>query len=423
MLTVGILKAQSPVLIEDLSPKARPLVDYIIDSSGSMAQNFGPKQTKMVILKKLISQYLSAQWNQETASGLRVFGANKEKDCQDTQRIIKSGQSQLGTIDLVIKSVEPKGMTPIGLSLEQSFAEIKNYAGPKKIVLLTDGEETCGKDPCKIVEKIKASGVDLDFYVVTLGLQDQSDVLLKLKCIGNLNNAKDENELAQILDDLDKELNPNKNLFVKSPDPDALVYLYMKDTPNLLYRKFKASIGIEVPPGEYFATVKLKPEYKFEAFQVPKQKKVTLTVVGNGTYQVNFSNQLLTVELLTKNNKVIKTFKSDSLVSIPTGNWKIRIFRRPFYEKIIEQIRVIPNAYDFEDIEDAGLMMVEGESFQGYYIFKNVDKLVGHYLFNTVAVLPKGVYRFSVNDQCHFNDITIGAKRDLVKLRCPIDQP
>jgi Ca-activated chloride channel homolog len=413
------LSAADEVKIEDLPKSARPLVEYIIDSSGSMAQDFGPKQTKMVVLKKLIVQYLNAQWNHQTASGLSVFGSTKEKDCQDIQRLLKPGQSQLGQIELMTKNFEPKGMTPIGLSLEKAYAEIKKYPGPKKIVLLTDGEETCGKDPCQIVEKIKELGTQLDFLVVTLGLQDQTETLLKLQCVGDLKNAKDEQELEKILDDLDKELNPNKNLFVVSPDPNAQVQLYLKDTPDLLYRTFKASMGIEVPPGEYLAVVKLKPEYKFLPFSVPSKKKVTLTVKGDGYYTVNFAKGLLTVELLNQNNKIIKTFKSDSKVAIPTGNWKIRIFRKPFYEKVIDSFRMVPKADQFEDIEDAGFIMIEGKGYQGYYIFKGEKNLLGHYLLNSVLVLPKGIYQFVVNDECKFSDMTLGGKRELVKLRCP----
>lgn len=420
VLYISIVKAQSSITNENLSETERPLVEYIIDSSGSMAQNFGAKQTKMAVLKKMMKEYLNAQWNQQSASGLTVFGSQKEKDCQDIKRLIKPGSSQLGEIDLVTKTFEPKGMTPIGASLEKAFIDLKKYSGPKKIVLITDGEETCGKDPCQVVKKIKSSGVKLDFFVVTLGLQDQTDVLLKLKCIGDLKNAKDEAELDKILQNLDKELSPNKNLFVDSPDPKAVVHLYLKETPELLYRTFTASIGIEVPPGEYIAVVKLNPEYRFLPFSVPPKKKVTLTVAGDGYYSVNFTKNLLDVELLNQNNKIVKTFKSDTKAIIPAGNWKFRIFRKPFYEKIVENIRVVPNSDQFEDIDDAGLIMVEGDfGFQGIYIFKNDQILLGHYLLNSVFVLPKGIYQIVVNDNCKFNDVTIGDKRELIKLRCP----
>ncbi|QLY24805.1 VWA domain-containing protein [Bdellovibrio sp. KM01] len=395
-----------------------PLVEYIIDSSGSMGQILTGKKTKIFVMKKLLSRYLVSQWTEKTSSGMRVIGSRRKKDCKDNYLAIPPGNAKLGLIEGMVKSMDPVGMTPLYDSMKEAYKDLEKYDGPKRVVIFTDGEETCGKDPCKLSEEFKNKNVDLKFFVVAFGLQGQQETLQKLKCIGDLHQADDEEQLDKMFEDLDKDLNPNKNLFVDSPEPQATVMLFRAETPNEIYRRFQASYGIQVPPGRYYAVVNLKPKYRFKEFIVPPNKKVTLKVKGEAKFKANFIDGLMKVELLNKNRKVVKRFNSDAVVSLPPGKWNFRFYRDPFYEKVVNNYLVVPNAEYEYTIEEAGVAYVEDPQVKGIYVFGNRGIMMGNHVTNFPLVLGKGVYEIRVDDKCIFKDIIMGSNKEVVKLQC-----
>lgn len=403
---------------EEMVSVVPPLVEYVIDSSGSMGGLLDEKRTKIYVLKKLLSKYLLAQWNERSASGLRVFGGKKKRDCTDNILVIPPKESKLGHIESVVKGLEPVGMTPLSKALEAASKDLKDYNGPKRIVLFTDGEETCGQDPCKMVETIKKSTADVEFFVVAFGLKDQAESVKKLKCIGDLNQADSEKELEESFEELDKKLNPNKNLFVQSPIPEATVFLFKANEPDLLFRKFEAKTGVEVPPGDYIAIVNLRPKYKFSRFTVPKKKKVVLKVAGNANFKAEFIRGLIKIELLNSKRKAVKKFKSDELVKLPMGKWTLRFYREPFFEKTVENYVVIPNADYTYIIEEAGVAVVDDPELRGVYVNGSRGVLLGNHLTNTPLVLPKGIYNIRVDEGCSFKDVIMGSNREILRLNC-----
>lgn len=406
------------VVAEPLIEQQTPLVEFVVDSSGSMGQLLNKKKTRMYVLKKLLSRYLTSQWTSKTSSGLRLFGSRREKDCNDNYLAIQPGSSKLGHIDDIVTKLEPVGKTPIADSLRDAYKDIKDHKGTKRIVLFTDGEETCGKDPCKVVEEIKSKDVNLQFFVVAFGLKDQTDSLLKLSCIGSMSMADSEEELENLFQELDKQLNPNKNLKVQSPDPKATVYLYKAEDPNTLYRKFEAQLGVEVPPGEYVAVVNLNPHFRFQKFSIPPKQRITLKVKGQGQFTVKFLERLLKVEVRDKDDKVIKTFTSDETVNLPIGIFNIKYFRVPFYEKVIEKYLIVPDGKYSIDVVDAGVTMVKDPQVRGLYVYTGAGQNLGNYLTNFPFVLKKGTYEVKVDDQCYFKDILVGQKAEIQTFKC-----
>ncbi|WP_413582475.1 vWA domain-containing protein [Bdellovibrio sp. HCB288] len=408
--------------LSELENHPTPLVEYIIDSSGSMGQILTGKQTKIFVMKKLLSRYLVSQWTEKTSSGMRVIGSRRKKDCKDNYLAIPPGNSKLGLIEGTVKGMDAVGMTPLYDSMKAAYQDLEKYDGPKRIVIFTDGEETCGKDPCQLAREFKNKNVDVKFFVVAFGLQGQEDTLKKLQCIGDMHQADNEDQLDDLFQELDKNLNPNKNLFVDSPEPQATVMLFRAETPNEIYRRFQSSYGIQVPPGRYYAIVNLKPKYRFQEFVVPPNKKVTLKVKGEGQFTANFIDGLMKVELLNKNRKVVKRFNSDTTVGLPPGKWSLRFYRDPFYEKIINDYLIVPNGKYEINLEEAGVAYVQDPLVRGIYVFGNRGVMTGNHVTNFPLVLGKGVYEIRVDDKCVFKDVIMGSNKEVVKLQCPKDK-
>ena len=64
-------------------------------------------------------------------------------------------------------SIKARGKTPIAASLEKGAEGLKSFYGKKTIILISDGEETCGGDPVKTARKIKEEfGIDIAIHVI-----------------------------------------------------------------------------------------------------------------------------------------------------------------------------------------------------------------------------------------------------------------
>jgi hypothetical protein len=62
--------------------------------------------------------------------------------------------------------------TPIGRSLELVAEDLKSVKGERIVVLLTDGEETCGGDPAASIEALVKTGADVRVNIVGFAIDD-----------------------------------------------------------------------------------------------------------------------------------------------------------------------------------------------------------------------------------------------------------
>jgi hypothetical protein len=62
--------------------------------------------------------------------------------------------------------------TPLGASLEQVANDLADAEGPKIVVLVTDGEETCDGDPAKAIESLVKQDIDVHVNIVGFALND-----------------------------------------------------------------------------------------------------------------------------------------------------------------------------------------------------------------------------------------------------------
>ena len=72
-----------------------------------------------------------------------------------------------------LQDFEAQGMTPLTASLQQAKEDFV-FESPRvnSIVMLSDGIETCGGDPCKLVKDLKAQGINFTIHVIGLDVDD-----------------------------------------------------------------------------------------------------------------------------------------------------------------------------------------------------------------------------------------------------------
>jgi len=164
-------------------------VAFILDASGSMAAKLpNSTQTKIQVAKQVMTELVTqVPTNVKTALwfyGHRYPQEPKEKSCQDIERAFPLGAINVSAYTQAIQRVNTIGYTPIADSLTQAAKDLP--AGDNQnntIILVSDGEETCGGDPCKVAAALKASNSRVTIHVVGYNVEEVARK--QLQCVAD----------------------------------------------------------------------------------------------------------------------------------------------------------------------------------------------------------------------------------------------
>ncbi|MBU8552675.1 VWA domain-containing protein [Streptomyces rochei] len=163
-----------------------PKVDLVLDVSGSMRTRDIDGGTRMAAAKQAFNEVLDAT-PEEVELGIRTLGADypgddRERGCKDTARLYPVGPLDRTEAKTAVATLSPTGWTPIGPALLAAADDLEGGAGSKRIVLISDGEDTCAPlDPCEVAREIAAKGIGLT--IDTLGLVPNAKMRQQLSCI------------------------------------------------------------------------------------------------------------------------------------------------------------------------------------------------------------------------------------------------
>ncbi|CAG0956124.1 MAG: VWA domain-containing protein [Bacteroidetes bacterium] len=167
---------------------------FVLDCSQSMYGLWGNEQ-KMIVAKRLLTKAVDSLRNVENLElALRLYGhqsplAAGQRDCKDTKLEVAFAAKNHNQIIEKIKSIIPKGTTPIAYSLEKSANDFPPCTNCRNIIILiTDGIEECDGDPCAISLALQRNGVVLKPFVIGMSLS--VEVADAFKCVGNFYNTE-----------------------------------------------------------------------------------------------------------------------------------------------------------------------------------------------------------------------------------------
>jgi Ca-activated chloride channel family protein len=66
----------------------------------------------------------------------------------------------------IVESLNPSGKTPLVKAVEEAAEVLDFKTKPGMVILLTDGEETCGGAPCDLGRMLAAEGAQLTVHVI-----------------------------------------------------------------------------------------------------------------------------------------------------------------------------------------------------------------------------------------------------------------
>ncbi|TVR82211.1 MAG: VWA domain-containing protein [Chitinophagaceae bacterium] len=270
----------------------RPYVDskvrvlFILDASGSMREMVG-NQRRFELAKDLLLELHDSIYKNrpDTEFALRVFGhrsGHDVSDCKDTALEIPFSKNNFRRFQNTLQGLAPRGWTPIAYSLSEAA---KDFTGSKPdeknvVILITDGLETCGGDPCEIAEIFERNRIAIRPFVIGMGLDE--DQLINFDCVGpNLDASDPESFLAVkqkvvsyaigetslIINLLDK----NDNATVSNL-PFSVYDYYEKNLLNRFIHTISRRGNTDTiwlnPSGKYYVKVHSKPAIYSPAFRL-----------------------------------------------------------------------------------------------------------------------------------------------------------
>jgi len=180
---------------------AQTHVQLVLDASGSMWNKLSDGEYRIVAAKDVLSSFVSSlPADPDLNVGLRVYGSQvaalEEGACEDSQLFVPMSGIARDDLLTTVRNTQATGATPIAYSLQlagQDFPE----EGKKVIILVTDGEESCGGDVRGTIEALKAQGNDFDLKIIGFDLDDRA--IQSFEGLGTFENAKNAQELASAL--------------------------------------------------------------------------------------------------------------------------------------------------------------------------------------------------------------------------------
>ncbi|MBB1259162.1 VWA domain-containing protein [Streptomyces alkaliterrae] len=192
---------------EDAPP---PKVNLVLDVSGSMRAKDVGGQSRMAAAQQAFNEVIDAVPD-GVHLGIRTLGANypgenKKLGCVDSEALYPVGEVDKTEAKTAVATLRPTGWTPIGYALRGAVKDLGDGEGSRRIVLITDGEDSCGQpDPCDVARELAAKGTQLT--VDTLGLAADDKVRRQLGCIaeatgGTYTSVQDTDQLSDRLKQL-----------------------------------------------------------------------------------------------------------------------------------------------------------------------------------------------------------------------------
>jgi Ca-activated chloride channel homolog len=205
-----LLAGQGPAGAAGETPPCTADAMIVFDASGSMSGNLNQG---IATLKPRIDEVRAALAETLPIAtkyrrvGLITYGPGPAQQC-NVKLDLKPTANAADTIMRDVNALSPAGKTPLTEAVSEA-AEVLDYRNkPGVIIVVTDGEETCGASPCDLGKKLRAEAAQLTVHIIGFRLRDYSwtgeHSILDAKCLAEQNNglyisAEDKGDLVAAL--------------------------------------------------------------------------------------------------------------------------------------------------------------------------------------------------------------------------------
>ena len=396
---------------QKLPQKTRIL--FVFDCSGSMWETLGNSgPSKIVTAKAILTKIVDSLNNiPHIEMALRTFGnyaPPSKKDCHDTRLEVSFEAHNADDIKDRIKKMQPNGTTPIAYSLSQSTTDFPSSSSRNIIILITDGIEECGGDPCAASRALQDKKIVLKPFIIGLNIIDS--LIAHYDCVGKFYNTKTAADfsavfsqvLAQALNNttmevdlLDEKQQPtetNENMTFYNAHSGAATSNYY-NTFNALGRPDTFQTD---PAYTYNLQIHTTPEiWKNDVEITPAKHNIVKINAAQGNLQLSMNgvDQYNHPKCLVKkagDSKVIFVQDFNTTHRFLTGTYDLEILTLP--RTIINNIKISQSDPKKINISQPGVLDISysGNIIGSIYILRNNKQEM---VVNLTGNIKQGFYR------------------------------
>lgn len=354
---------------------------FVFDDSYSM---YGQWQTGIKIdkAKSMFCDFLDSLKNTPNLEiALRCYGHQSPlqpvRNCEDTKLEIPFGKvnDNIPKMKTRIKSLVPTGTTPIAFSLGKCAGDFPEKPNSRNIIILiTDGIEECGGNPCDVSMELQKKGIILKPFIIGIGL---SQVFAEtMGCIGKYYDASTEESFKNILSIIVSQVINNTsvqvNLLDRSGKPTET------DVNMTFYDQFSGAIRYN-----YIHTINHRgnPDtiiidaigtYKMVVHTIPPVTKENITITpgkhniiavdapqGYLYVKINGTNNYKSLPVIVRKKGEMQTLNVQQISETEkylVGNYDIEILTLPRIK--VSDINVAQSSTTTIDIPEAGIVTI-----------------------------------------------------------------
>ncbi|MBX3142713.1 MAG: VWA domain-containing protein [Trueperaceae bacterium] len=149
-------------------------IEVILDASGSMGQRLPSGETRWVAARNALSAMAENAFPAGVPVALRAYGHLQPTSCN---MALELGLVPFDPAEFqrVIAGIDPKllSQTPLAEAILAAGEDLAHVEGQRMVVLVTDGEESCGGDPEGAILSLRERGI-ATVNIIGFALQDEA---------------------------------------------------------------------------------------------------------------------------------------------------------------------------------------------------------------------------------------------------------
>ncbi len=328
---------------------------------------------------------------------LRMYGHTVKYppgDCKDSKLVVPfNAKNNISLIKQKVNEAQPTGITPIEHSLTQAANDFPDAKARNMIILITDGIEECGGDPCAARQKLMEKGIVFKPFIIGIGLTPEQ--IKTFECVGtyydfdNDNAFTDITELIQtqklkktsaqvnLLDSKGKPTESDVNMTFYDVNKKRYMYNYIhtlnkNGNPDTLYiddyPTYKV-IAHTIPPRESNETKLTVGKHTTIPIEAPQGSMIITR--PNGIY--NFNEKVKYIVRYPNQMNTLHVQAINTLEKYIVGNYDLEILTLP--RIYMSAIKIDQSKLNEIVIPNAGMLQVKAlEAGDGCVMYKRDGK-------------------------------------------------
>lgn len=244
LFLLSILFCSHVSIGQTFDQEKQPRILLLLDGSSSMGTDWAAKESRFNAASRIITTLMDSLYkvNKNVEFALRVYGHQSPaqyNDCNDTKLEVMFSKDNLTQMSLRLAALRPIGVSPIAYSLkeaaENDLTDLKNNT--YSLILITDGEESCGGNICDVVKELLAKRIDFKPYI--LSLVDNTTLKSQYDCLGNYLTVT-----------ADKDIKPTVGKIVEAYKPMLTLTTVQRKVLESTVVKAPSMVNVTIPKFE-----------------------------------------------------------------------------------------------------------------------------------------------------------------------------